>query len=101
MTENELIQEFTRVQRLKKRIVVQVKWITWPHPHEPTSRWLTVKKLTSDADDLSIAAERGKILHNLKYFAVCEECHELNPIGWMLDEHICQSCAEQNHGVIF
>ena len=96
-----MLQEFTRVRQRKDCVSVQVLWITWPHPHEPKSHWHTVTNLPTDADRQSIAAERKKVLHNPRHFAVCEECQERNPVGWMLDEHICQSCAEKNHGVAF
>lgn len=101
MTENEIIQKFTRARRQKDCLAIQVLRITWPHPHEPKSRWHTIATLPSDADEPSIASERKKAAHHPRYFAVCQECKKRNPIGWMLDDHICQSCAEKNHGVVF
>lgn len=101
MTEDALLHDFTRAVRHHDRVAIQVLWITWPHPHEPKSCWHTVVNLPSDANKCSIGAERANLLEHATYFAVCEECHERNPAGWMLDEHICQSCAESKHRVVF
>jgi hypothetical protein len=101
MTDKEIIDEFTRESWDSGRLVIQVLSITWPYPHEPQSHWITVTNLPEDADQASIEEARAKAIKRRRYFAVCEECGERKPVGWMNDEHICQSCAEKNHGVVY
>jgi hypothetical protein len=42
-----------------------------------------------------------EILDNEQYFKVCQECGKRKPRGWMHNDGICQSCAENNHGVVY
>ena len=101
MTDKEILNELTDAQPRPNGIAIRVCWITWPHPHEPKTHWHTVAMLLGDAKSRDTVKERRKLLDNKRYFGVCTECRERNPIGWMHDDAICQSCAESNHGIVY
>jgi len=101
VSDQDLMNELTRVARYEDRIAIQVAWITWPHPHESKTHWHTVRNFKVTENIASINESRKSIINNNNYFCVCSECNERNPRGWMLDDRICQSCAEKNHGINF
>ena len=92
--DDELIREFTDALVLPDKIVLRVCWISWSSPSTAKLRWHTVANLPKDTD---VNEERRKLLGNKKYFAVCKECHERKPIGWMHSKEICQGCS----GVVY
>jgi hypothetical protein len=101
MNDEELLAEFTEIRNVPRGIVLRVRLITWPHPHTPRARWHAVATFPSDTDEVDLANTRRSILANSKYFRVCTECGTRKPVGWMHSEAICQSCAEQRHGVVY
>jgi len=100
MDDQELISEFIAVERNSTGCSISVLTIRWDGPANPVSIWIPVRNLPADFPVSAIQSEIARLLEDPQYFAVCEECHERNPVGWMDDERICQSCAERNHGVV-
>ena len=101
MTDAELLEEFTDVQKRPDGIAIRVCKITWASPSEPKTEWLTAAILPANATKADVVKARQDSLENKTYFAVCTECRARKPIGWMEDDNICQSCAQQNHGVVY
>ena len=100
MTDDELIQDFIRVQHSSDAISLKVCSIGWNHPCSPHSTWSEFARLPADADQSEIDAAIQKVLTNPDFFSVCEECNRRLPDGWMLGS-ICHSCGEKNHGIVF
>lgn len=101
MNDEDLIAEFVEVRRAEEGVGLWVREIGWQGPYTPVSSWTLAKTLPATASEDRIETEVRRLLTRKRYFRVCEECGERNPIGWMLDTKICQSCAERNHGVVF
>jgi hypothetical protein len=95
------INDYMRVARSDNTIEIQVEMIEWPHPHTPTSSWHTIDKLDKFTSQEVIDEIVEKTLSDKRYFKVCNECNERNPVGHMHDNKICQSCAENNHGIVY
>ena len=98
--EKEWANKYIRSIRLDNTIEIQVEIIKWPHPHTPTSSWHTIKKLDGSTSQEVIDELVENTLIDSRYFKVCNECNERNPIGHMHNNKICQSCAENNHGIV-
>lgn len=96
----DLIANCIRVRRGTTWDRVFVIAISWQGPHSPRAAWRCAHarpaRLARGQEDLIRAA-----LANRKYFRVCEECGKTNLRGWMHDAHICMSCAENHHGVVY
>ncbi len=101
MNDDELIAEFTRVAEREGRSWLECLVISWPDPSEPESRWAPVSPLPAGATAEKIAAARRGLLEQLRFFRVCQRCHERNPAGWMHDLCICQTCAERHLGIVY
>ncbi len=101
MNNRELQQEFVRVERTEKNVRILVREIRWDGPATPVSTWEIAKSLPDTASKPTIEKATAGILQDRRYFRVCLECGERNPVGWMRDECICQGCAEANHGVVY
>ena len=54
-----------------------------------------------DSSEVEIEKATARILEDDGYFQVCNECGERKPLGWMLNESLCQECAQANHGVVY
>ena len=100
MTEADLINEFTATRHTPQGFALRVRRISWPLPSRPISRWHTVSVLPESTSASALMEQRRRLLDDSRYFAVCSECNERNPVGWMRGDGICQSCAERNHGVV-
>jgi hypothetical protein len=101
MTDNKLLAEFTRVSPGADGAVLECLDIIWPHPSTPESCWMPVKTLSPGLEVGEVEAARLALLHLPRFFRVCRRCGERHPVGWMLDKHTCQSCAERDLGVVF
>jgi len=101
MNDPELLQKFSRTVPVPNGLALDVCTIHWPHPHEPTTEWRTVETLPQNADEETIAAAQQRLLHNPKFFRICEECQTRKPVGWMHNQNICQGCASANHGAVY
>ena len=102
MTDADLIAEFIRtIPKADGSIAIEVRVISWPHPHEPESAWVMAAELSPGASQDRIDKAVRKNLQNRKFFRVCQECEERNPVGWMHNTKICQTCAERHHGVCY
>jgi hypothetical protein len=99
MTDNELLQEFVRVTKYPDVIVIFVGEIRW-RGHEPDLSWIPLLALPVDASPDKVHKANLSVLTRKRYFAVCQECNEKKPSGWMLGADECQSCAEKR-GVRF
>jgi ribosomal protein L40E len=102
MTDAELIQEFLEVETDNQNHThIFVKMIEWDgqRPYTTPIRAITLKKRPTQE---RLDREFQKILGYKKYFQVCSECGERNPVGWMLTEMgICQQCGTNNHGIVY
>ena len=89
-----------RVTRLNDTVEIQVCMIEWSHPHTPKGTWHPVEKLDKCTPQEVIDDLLEKTLRDRHYFKVCNECDQRNPSGHMHSNNVCQSCAEENHGVV-
>jgi hypothetical protein len=102
MTDAELIEEFIEVEPDEgSGTKIYVKMIEWegqiPATHPVCA--VTLKGIPSQE---RLDKEFQKILNRKKFFRVCSECGERNPIGWMLTEMgICQQCGTEHHGIVY
>ena len=101
MNASQISREFIRVCESDRCKTVQVLRITGDSPSRPTTYWRVVLRLPPDASRTVVLKARREVLKNPKHFATCAECRELNPVGWMHDEEICQACAQGRHGVVY
>lgn len=100
MTGAEIANDFLRVNKGIKEITFFAGVISWSHPQEPVLSWIEVATLPKNSIPDEIEAQINHLLGNARYFSTCVGCNELNPVGWMNSEQICQSCAERNDGVV-
>ena len=100
MTDDELLEDFLRVESTSDGIVISVKVISWDGPHTPVSTWKEVCSLPTTATTATVQDLVRQLLTDERFFRVCPECSRRNPIGWMM-ELFCQSCGERNHGIVF
>jgi NADH pyrophosphatase NudC (nudix superfamily) len=101
MTDQELSQQFFRSEASGDGVRIFVQAITWAGPHTPEATWECAARLPATADAASIAAQVQTLLHDARYFRLCEECGTRNPRGWMHNETFCQACAESCHGIVY
>lgn len=101
MNDKEIISEFIQVKKGNDGIQLLVRGISWPHPHEPVSSWTVASVLPQTSSSQELDSKIQEILDNKQYFEICQACGERNPRGWMHNDSICQSCAEDNHGVVY
>ena len=95
-----LVDQFIRVSAGKEWTEISVCEISWDSPHTPTSRWLPVTRLIPETPQREVDRTVQGLLKKSRFFRVCSRCKKRNPMGWMLDEETCQSCAEKE-GVVF
>ena len=98
--DDELAEEFFRVERDAYVTVILVRMIGWDGPAHPFSIWVIGTSVVASAGPRQIESAIRKLLGSKRFFRVCEECGERNPLGHMHDRKICQGCAERNHGVV-
>lgn len=102
MNDANLIADFIRtVPAHDGGTVVEVCTISWPLPYDPQSTWVAVSVLPAGSSQKGVERAMAKVLRDKRYFRVCQECEERNPVGWMHNTKICQSCAEKHHGVCY
>ena len=101
MTDRELRKEFIRIEKTPNEVQIFVREIRWEGPHTPSHTWAVGKRLPATASDAEIEEATVRILEDDGYFRVCNECGERKPVGWMLNERLCQECAQANHGVVY
>ena len=101
MTDEELTEEFIRVERDASSVSIMVREIRWNGPHKPVSEWVLGRKVGGDLSDLEVRQLVDGVLADESFFTRCRECGERNPRGWMHSSTLCQQCAELNHGVVY
>jgi len=101
MNDRELREEFVRVERTEKEVQILIREIRWEGPHTPIHTWAVGKTLLATASEAEIENATASILEDHRYFRDCDECGERKPVGWMLNESLCQECAQANHGVVY
>ena len=101
MTDRELRKEFIRIEKTPNEVQIFVREIRWEGPHTPIHTWAVGKSLPDTASEAEIGEATASILEDDGYFQVCNECGERKPLGWMLNESLCQECAQANHGVVY
>lgn len=101
MTDDDLVAEYTRAEERPPGIALEVRVIHWDGPHAARSEWIPAVMLPPGASPTAIREARHSLIRDKRWFRICRECHERNPIGHMNDSRICQGCAEGNHGVVY
>jgi hypothetical protein len=101
MHDRQLRREFIRLEHTDGSLRILVGSIQWDGPAHPTLSWSVACELPGDSFASVVDEEIAAILTSPDYFAVCAECGERKPLGWMHDSHICQACAERDHGVVY
>ncbi|TIC85193.1 hypothetical protein [Crenobacter intestini] len=94
-TDAALLQTATRAREADGAVLVEVAQVSWPHPHEPATRWVTVTRLPLPAEPATVDAARAKLLRSRRYFGVCAECGERHLRGHMFGRDLCAGCAER------
>lgn len=85
---------------------VFVGWIdvAWPDPGTPAAVLRSVIHLPTPLDELPrsdlCAAFRTARNERARRVRVCTVCGDSVVPGHMHDEHVCQGCAERDHGVV-
>lgn len=101
MTDDEVIKEFIHVERKENALVFYATIIEWEGSHTPVSEPVEVYRSEELLNEKEIQNRVMEITRMRSFFLRCTECGELNPVGWMHDEKICQGCAQMNHGIIY
>ncbi len=101
MNDRELRKEFIRIERSEEKVEIFVREIRWEGPHTPIHAWAVGKSLPDTASEAEIEEATASILEDHRFFRVCLECGERKPLGWMLNESLCQECVQANHGVVY
>ena len=101
MPDRELRKEFIRIETTQNEVQILVHEIRWDGPHTPIHTWAVGKRLPATASEAEIDKATVGILRDDRFFRVCLECGERKPLGWMLNENLCQECAQANHGVVY
>ncbi len=101
MNDTELLKEFIRIEKTQNEVQIFVRKIRWQGPHTPIHTWAVGKRLPATASEAEIEEATAGILEDDGYFQVCLECGERKPLGWMLNESLCQECTQANHGVVY
>lgn len=97
--ETALLQDFTRLD--SEGASLQAAVVEWTSSHTPTLRWHVFQTWgrSPEPDELEEAKQRA--LNDARFFRTCTTCRVLHNVGHMHDDHLCQACAEQHHGVIY
>jgi hypothetical protein len=95
------INEYIEIRKTENDIKILVCKIGWDGPAKMISHWEVEKKLDPRVSKTLIEKAVAQIFEDNRFFQTCSECKERKPIGLMWKENICQSCAANNHGVIF
>jgi len=78
--------------------------VTWMG-HVPQLAMTQAESVSLDAEVATLAwikREVARVTSARKaLFRTCVDCGESNPPEWMMNDGICQGCAERNHGVVF
>lgn len=101
MSDDQLVLEFTRVERSIGAVRIMVADIAWPSPSQPETTWEEVTRLLDTAMDTDIANAQQQAVADTRYFAMCGTCREKQPVGWMHDDNTCESCASRDHGILY
>jgi hypothetical protein len=100
-SDQELIAQFVRVREYDPDvIVIFVGRIVWASSHEADIDWVPLIALPIDTPPAKVQKQAVSVLLRKRYFAVCQECSERKPQGWMHTGTQCQSCAEK-HGAVY
>jgi hypothetical protein len=98
MNDDELIRDFIRVDRSDGMIRILVGSVG-RDVQAPVTRWLVGAILPSVSSDADIEDAIEDVLQSPDHFALCPECGERVPLGWM-DMGVCQTCSARDSGVV-
>jgi len=101
MNDREPAHHFVKLEPVPGALRVLVGAVSWDGPQSPSISWALARELPEPVSDDEIDRAVAEVRASADYFATCEECGQRNPLGWMHDERVCQSCAQQTHGVIY
>ena len=106
-TRSQFISENFRFERLpdpatrEQVYVLSVGIVKWSGPHTSRTEWKIVESFKGTRPKQELVDEAiGKALNNKRYFKICMKCLELNNIGHMFSDYMCEGCAEVFLGVI-
>lgn len=94
-------ENYIRVKRGNKKLVLQVINIDWDGPHTAVSTWKTVKTLDTSATLAELDAEAQKILATPRLFGYCSICKKHCLQGHMYSDSHCYCCAEKHLNVVY
>ena len=98
---HEFTNENIRIIESNKNLEFYVKTISWYSPFEFFTIWVKVESICQPALPQQILKIIDKIIHNRKYFIICEECNKTVLSGNSNNQLICNSCASTNHGIVY
>ena len=101
MDDEQLIDEFIRTTTSEAGVLIEVRVIHWTSPYESETVWVPAGRVGGNPPSENLQERVLQVLGDEKYFRICVECNERNPVGWMHDDKVCQTCAERNHGVVY
>ena len=96
-----LRKDFLRLVAREGRAELEVGVVTWPGPAGPTVEWKTLRRWTRPPTAEALRAAEDKALANRRYFRQCSACGQLQNVGHMHDEVLCQGCAHERLGVVY
>ncbi len=92
--DDELLRDFVEARFYPDVVVIFVAEVL-RSGHEPSLAWAPVVALPSSTSSAQLMKQQAAVLKRKRFFAVCQDCGERNPQGWMHDALTCQSCAEK------
>ena len=94
------LAEFTRVVETPDGRAIEFNDLQWPSPSRPEAHWVQRIVLRMGATSEEVEDARRSLLQRLDCFRTCTLCAQPNPVGWMLDESVCQSCGTSELGAV-
>ena len=101
LSERNLFDQYTAIDRAAGRITVLVAILDWPQPSQPRTAWKPVRTLAAGSSEAGQTAARLDLLKDRRFFLICENCQKRQPKGHMFSSEICQSCASEEWGVVY
>ena len=97
-----LLRDFTRVRALGTAAFLEVKLVNWDAgTHSPNESWVEIERLSDATETGLIARHRRRLLHNRRFFRICQVCSERRPVGQMHNSRTCQGCAVRTLGIVY
>ena len=95
------LDDFFQCVPTPKGWAYQTGIVRWPHPHTPELEWITVRRWKTPPDAARLARARKAVLAQRRFFLTCSICHQVQNIGHMHGDDVCQGCASRESGVLY